>query len=618
MHRRSFLKLSVLAPLASGLALGEASARVAPVARVPEGRPHRFGFGRREFLLDGAPFQILSGEMHPARIPRAYWRHRIRMAKAMGLNTIAIYLMWNAIEPEPGRYDFSGRNDFVHFVRLCQDEGMWVYLRPGPYVCAEWDYGGLPPYLLRQNDIRVRSKADPRYMAAVRRLIGEYAQRIAPLMAPAGGPVLMLQLENEYASFGHDRAYLQAIRDCWRAHGIDGPFSLSDGLAQIRTQQTYLEGTALGLDGDTDFAAGQAIAGEAPVWMGEGYPGWLTHWGDPNFASGDFTDTLRRLLAERRSFNLYVVHGGSNFGFTAGANAKSDGSQFQPVITSYDYGAPISERGEATAAFHRFRGLIAEVGGRAAPAIPALPRQIRWDAITPEPHASLWDNLPAPREVVDPQANELLFGQDHGLVLYRRALPAGPAATLRLEGVHDYANVLLDGRPLGAISRVQAMGVHSNSSLPLPALAGAGRLDVLVDSFGHVGYGGDTTDRKGLLGPTHLADERLRGWQAFSLPLDDGFLAGLRPVVSDPLRPGLFFKASLSLDETGDCYLDMGRWHKGYVWVNGRLLGRYWNLGPQQRLYCPGPWLRAGDNEVLVFDLHRTVAAPIRSAATLG
>jgi beta-galactosidase len=275
MHRRDFLRLTALTPLAalSSHIVAGTMARDVTIDRQPDGKPHRFDLSAQHFLLDGKPFQIRSGEMHPIRIPAEYWRHRIRMAKAMGLNTIAVYLMWNALESEPGVFDLkTGRRDFVRFIELCQQEGMWVYLRPGPYVCAEWDFGGLPPYLLRQPDICVRTWSDPHYAQAVGRYLDAIAPAIAPLMAKRGGPILMMQIENEYASFGHDLGYLEQLRTMWRERGIDGPFSISDGLAQIQKQRTYLPGAALGLDGDTDFAAAQAIAGEAPVWVGEGYP----------------------------------------------------------------------------------------------------------------------------------------------------------------------------------------------------------------------------------------------------------------------------------------------------------------------------------------------------------
>jgi len=620
MLRRDFIRL---AALISGLGRlmdvrADVSTRVQAIEPWPDGRTHRFAFDAQQFTLDGKPFQIRSGEMHPIRIPAEYWRQRIRMAKAMGLNTIAVYVMWNALESDPGVFDLkSGSRDFVHFIELCQQEGLWVYLRPGPYVCAEWDFGGLPPYLLRGPDIRVRSKDDTHYMQAVRRYIDAVAPHIAPLMASRGGPILMLQVENEYASFGHDLAYLELLRTIWREHGIEGPFSISDGLSQLQKQGTYLPGAALGLDGDTDFAGAQAIAGDRPVWVGEGYPGWLTHWGDQDFQRGDYADTLRQLLEQRRSFNLYVVHGGSNFGFGAGANAKGDYSNFEPVITSYDYGAPINEHGEATADYHRFRELIGKHVAHRLPAIPATPPTIRMPVLISQPYASLWDNLPPGKSVTTPQSNEQLLAQDHGMVLYRKRLREG--GQLSIDGLRDYATVFRDGRYIDYLSRVQKPGIRTESTVELPAAASGevGQLDILVDSFGHVGYGQAMLDRKGIVGSVHLDHRALQDWEVHGLPLDDAYIASLKPLRTTPTRPGLFFKATFELERTGDSYLDMSAWDKGYLWVNRRLLGRYWRIGPQQRLYCPASWLREGMNEILVLDLHRTLALPIHGFDSL-
>ncbi|MEY2170119.1 MULTISPECIES: beta-galactosidase [unclassified Rhodanobacter] len=619
MQRRDFLRLSALAPLAALSLRVDAGQRPAGgfVERAPDGRSHRFELSAQQFLLDGKPFQIMSGEMHPIRIPAEYWRQRIRMARALGLNTIAIYLMWNALEAEPGVFDLTtGSRDFAKFIRICQEEGMWVYLRPGPYICGEWDFGGLPPYLLRHPHIKVRDKDDPDYMAAVRRYIAAVAPVVKPLLAENGGPILMVQVENEYASFGKDLGYLEAIQTLWQQHGVHGPFSISDGLGQVRDAKTYLPGTALGLDGDVDFAGAQSIAGEMPVWMGEGYPGWITHWGDKAFARGDFAGTLAKLLAEGRSFNLYVVHGGTNFGFGAGANAHNDYSHFEPVITSYDYGAPIDEHGAPTADYHAFRKLIAAHTKAPLPELPAVPAMVGFDAITPQPHSALWDNLPTAKRVEQPQANELLFGQGEGMVLYRRPLKGG--GELALGNARDYATVFHGGQYVDYVSRMQHPTLRAGDQVRLPASKGETPLEILVDSFGHVGYGQAMADRKGLVGEVQLDGKPLSGWEAVSLPLDERWVAGLKPLRGKPSRPGVFFKGTIKLAQAGDCYLDMADWAKGYLWINGHLLGRYWNLGPQQRLYCPASWLRAGDNEVLVFDLHRIEGAAIRSAAALS
>ena len=624
MQRRDFLRFALLTPIATAITVAEGETSLKPSSEpIPDGHAHRFELGRRQFLLDGAPFQIRSGEMHPARIPAEYWPHRIRMAKAMGLNTISIYLMWNYFESEPGVFDFTTeRRDFVRFIKLCQQEGMWVYLRPGPYVCAEWDLGGLPAYLLRDPSIRVRTKDDARYMQAVQRYMAAVGPKLAPLMAANGGPILMVQIENEYASFGHDREYLLRLRTMWQAHGIDGPFSIADGLGEIQKAGTYVPGAALGLDGDTDFAAAQVIAGEAPVWVGEGYPGWLTHWGDLDFQRGNYAATLRRLLAEGRSFNMYVVHGGTNFGFTAGANARNDYADFEPVITSYDYGAPINERGEPTPDYHRFRALIAAHVPHAIPDLPPVPPTVMFPEVIARPFASLWDNLPLPSRLVKkPDPNEILFAQNQGMVVYRKTLLSG--GMLNFEGLRDYGTVFSDGKYLDYVSRVNKPGLHVKHYVDIPPPAnGAGTtVEVLVDSFGHVGFGQAMYDFKGIVGAVTLDGEELHDWQAHSLPMDEAYVSGLPEMDGrsrSTLRPGMFFKAIVKLDRVGDCYIDMSDWDKGYLWVNGKLLGRYWRIGPQQRLYCPAPWLARGHNELLVFDMHRVMPTAIRCSERLS
>ncbi|MEW5302744.1 MAG: hypothetical protein WDW36_005494 [Sanguina aurantia] len=300
----------------------------------------------------------------------------------------------------------------------------------------------------------------------------------------------------------------------------------------------------------------------------------------------------------------------------AAALAESAGETApQAVITSYDYGAPINEHGAPTTAYHAFRAAIGKSLGRGLPSMPPTPTMKAWPPITAQPWASVWDNLPQPRAVAQPSPNELVFGQDHGMVLYRKSIPAGLG--LEINGVHDYATVFTDGHYLDAISRVDKPGLPTTSKISLPAAAKNGCvLDILIDGFGHVGYGHDTTDRKGLTGAVSLDKQRLTDFDAYSIPLDAGYMRTLKP--SRQLdRPGIFFRAVLHLDAAHDSYIDMSAWDKGYLWVNGHLLGRYWHIGPQQRLYCPASWLGRGDNEILVLDMHRTSPASLRGVATL-
>ncbi|GAA1905978.1 beta-galactosidase [Streptantibioticus ferralitis] len=643
MDRRRFLAVAGLSPLAA-MAVTANPAFASEPGRTTK---HAFGFATdgSGFLLDGRPFQIRSGEMHPARIPVQYWRHRIRMAKAMGLNTVSIYIMWNHIEERPGIFDFhTDRRNVEAFIRLCQAEGMWVLLRPGPYVCGEWDLGGIPPYLLRNPDIqlRVRSAADPHYMAAVKRYFGQLIQRVKPLMISQGGPVLMVQIENEYGSYGSDAAYLEELRQLWIRGGIDGPFYTEDGLGQVEANHTNVRGGAIALSGGDpgSIAAARTAFPAVPAMAGEVYPGWLTHWGDNTFqgADSDVSASLDGFMKGGLSFNLYMVHGGTSFGFFAGANADDLSGNYQPDITSYDYNAPITEQGAPTPRYHKYRTVI---GGHLGTPLPTPPPAVPTittpggPPIVPRPYASLWDNLPKPlptAQTVDPRPFEM-YGQNSGFVLYRKRLPGYTGGTLDIRWVHDYATVFVNGAYQGGFSRpdipagvATALNVTTRNAplklRPSGAPASAPQLDILVEGMGRTNYGHAMVDRKGILESVSLLDAgsqtgMLTGWEVCLLPMDDDFVRSLKPRISDPRRPGLFFRADIRLDSVGDTYVDMSQWTKGVVWVNGHNLGRYWEIGPQHRLYCPAPWLRRGTNQVLVFDMHQTKSQPITLERTL-
>ncbi|MCA7946451.1 beta-galactosidase [Burkholderia vietnamiensis] len=642
MNRRNFLLAAALSPLFSSCSRDLAARKFQPRSILSgptpnDGNTHSLTFGDDgiTFLLDGKPYQIRSGEMHPPRIPREYWRHRIQMAKAMGMNTVAVYVMWNFHETSEGTFEFdTDERDVEAFIRLCHEEGMWVLLRPGPYICGEWDLGGLPAYLLAHDDIQLRvgSHQDPRYMAAAKRYIAELAPRIKPLMSVAGGPILMLQIENEYATYGKDVTYLEEIRESWVQSGIPGPFFTDDGVKQLQESRTALEGCAIALSGPKahDVANICEVFPGSTVMGGELYPGFFTHWGDREFqgAKSDISRELEDFMRYGISFSIYVIHGGTNFGYSAGANIDSKTGEYQPDITSYDYNAPIDEQGRATDAYSKYRSLIQARLDTLLPDVPA-PRptiDLSGDyALRPYLYASIWDNLPAAVATQDdsrPKPMEY-HRQTSGFILYRKTDMPSTAGALTLQDVHDYATVFANGSYIGGVTRAkmprylaEGLGVVPNGDR-LAVARGASVLDVLVEGMGRVNYGDDLIDRKGITEAARLDGSELRGWQTYSLPMDPDFVEALRPACTDPHRPGLFFKASLMLNDIGDTFLDMRQWIKGVVWVNGRNIGRYWNVGPQFRLFCPAPWLRKGYNEVTIFDLHQITPAPIdlRSSA---
>ncbi|MBU2655281.1 beta-galactosidase [Acidomonas methanolica] len=581
---------------------------------LPDGRPHAFTLHRDGFRLDGTPFQIRSGEMHPIRIPRSEWPARIAMAKAMGLNTIAIYLMWNTLEYAPGQFDLTtDRRDFRTFLTLCQQAGLWVSLRPGPYVCGEWDFGGLPAWLLYDGDIRVRSM-DPAFLAAAGRYIATIAQAVRPFMADRGGPILMTQIENEYASFGGDPAYTAWTRDTWRRYGVTRACTTADGLVQLREKRTILPSCAIGLDGDYELDKARDLASETPLWISEAYPGWLTHWGEKSMATVDFVPDFRKILDQNASFNLYVVHGGTNFGFGAGANARRDGSQFQPVITSYDYDAPIDEAGRATPKYHILRAMIARATGRPAPAVPPDPPVLGFAPVMARAAGSLWDIPGEPVRMRDPVSMERALRQPSGMALYRCVIPAGRGGPLRLPPVHDDARLFLDGTDIGTLSRLfPAKTPPVIAPSPHPR-----RLDILVDSFGHIGFGPAMGDRKGLDGPVTLGGMPLEHWTILGLPLDATQRAQATRRPPTPGHPAGLYRATFDMPGIGGTYLDLSEWKKGYVWVNGHALGRFWSIGPQQHLFCPAEFLHLTGNDLLVLDRHATTAAHVRGLTTLS
>jgi beta-galactosidase len=576
---------------------------------------HVFSFHEHEFLLDGKPFQIISGEMHPARIPREYWRHRIRMAKAMGCNTIAVYLFWNYHESAPGIWDFrTGNHDIAAFIRICKEEKMWVLLRPGPYVCAEWDWGGLPFYLLKVPDIKVRCM-DPRYMSAVKRYVARVATEVASLQCDHGGPILMTQVENEYGSYGNDRTYLETLSKLWREQGITVPFYTADGPTDFMLEAGSLPGCAIGLDSggsDGDFGHAEKQDPHVPAFSSETYPGWLTHWKEPwqRPDTGGILKDMRYLLSHKRSFNLYVVHGGTNFGFTAGANAFTP-VQFQPDITSYDYDAPIDEQGNATVKYYALRKLIGEYATDKLPEPPAAIPSMEVAPFTLEPYTSVWDHLPA--AVYSPQPRPMEdYDQHSGLILYRTKLIGHKSGTLTITEPHDYALVFLNGKLVDTVYRD-----GGKWSVKLPASDVKDPvLEILVEGMGHINFAQYMIDRKGITDRVSLNGMTLMNWEIFSLPLKDSAIAGLKGTVGGS-KEGIYFKGSFELRATADTYFDMSGFRKGVVWVNGHNLGRYWYVGPQQRLYCPASWLRKGKNSMVVLDLHQQAAVTVKGRRTL-
>ncbi len=551
------------------------------------------------FLLDGKPFIIHSGEIHYIRVPHEYWRERLHTVHAMGLNTVCTYIFWNAHEPEPGQWDFAGDKNVAEFVRTAQREGLNVLIRPGPYVCSEWDFGGLPAWLLKDPDIRVRCM-DPQYMKAVKRYINRLAKELVPLQIDRGGPIIMVQVENEYGSYGNDTAYTRTIARYLREAGFTVPFYTSDGPAKSLLEA----GTIPGIVPVVNFGGGakgafrelEAFRTAIPEMCGEYWCGWFTHWGDSLWGTADTKNQLEEIawmVNSGKSFNLYMAHGGTNFGWMAGANYTK---AFEPDVTSYDYDAPIDETGRPRAKYFAIRRVLAEdtVGMSPSPPRPLIgvgPVQLQQSAL-------LLENLPRAVRTAQIYSMEH-FGQSYGYILYRTTLIGPRSGTLTITEPHDLALVMLDGTIIGTVDRTKG---HTSIEIP-QADRKSSRLDILVCALGRVNFGAHLLDRKGITERVTLNGITLMNWNVYTLPFEGSYRGAIRYHTVDTLPLPAFYRGMFSLTKTGDTFLDMSSWGEGVVWVNGKNIGRFWNAGPQHKLYVPGVWLREGTNEVVVFDM---------------
>jgi beta-galactosidase len=566
--------------------------------------PHTLELQNGKFQLDRHPFQILAGEVHYARIPRARWRQAMQMARAMGLNTVTTYVFWNLHEPEPGHFDFAGQNDLAAFLKIAQQEGLYVVLRPGPYICAEWDFGGYPAWLLKDRTTVVRS-LDPKFTKPAADWFQHLGAVVKPFLLANGGPIIAVQVENEYGSFGQDHEYMQAIHQLVVDSGMGGTsehptllYTADGGVQQPNGSLPDLPAAVNFGPGDAqqETARLRAFRPNGPLWVGEYWAGWFDHWG----SNHEVTNTDKQvaeyesLLRQGYSINLYVLWGGTSFGWMNGAN--SNGKDYQPDVTSYDYDAPISERGEPREKYFKLRDAIRRVTGVEPPPVPPISAAVAYLIRPADESASLWDNLPTPISSARLMTMEEI-GQSYGYILYTTHLDASQSGSLVLDGLHDYACVFLDRILAGVLDR--RLG---QTSLDIPAAAKGRELAILVENTGRINYNIVLrNESKGILNGVQLAGTQLTGWSIFSFPMDHPEkLHYRRSSCSGPC----FFRTSLVAPSAAqDTFLDTTPIRKGFAWVNGVPLGRAWNAGPQASLFIPGSWLREGQNSLVILDL---------------
>uniref|UniRef100_A0A8C7VFP3 Beta-galactosidase n=1 Tax=Oncorhynchus mykiss TaxID=8022 RepID=A0A8C7VFP3_ONCMY len=492
-----------------------------------------------QFTLEGETFRILGGSVHYFRVPRAYWRDRLMKMKACGINTLTTYVPWSLHQPERGVFHFQTELDLEAYINLAAEVGLWVILRPGPYICSELDLGGLPSWLLRDESMRLRT-THPGFAEAVNTFFDKLIPKVVPLQFKKGGPIIAVQLENEYGSFAMDNTYMPFIKEALQSRGINELLLTSDNHEGLK------EG---GVTGGTP---------NSPMMVMECWTGWFDAWGDLHHV---LAQEGRVILRRGMSINLYMFHGGTNFGFMSGALTNPI---YKALITSYDYDAPLSESGEYTPKYHLLRDLFSQY------------------------HSKLITKLNMENLPVN-SGN----GQSYGYTLYETIITSGGSLKSG-DNVRDRALVFVDRHYIGIFK-------HQNLEL-----AEKRTLSLLVENCGRVHYGKALDkQRKGLVGDILLNNSPLRDFTIYSLDMKTSFIDRFAPWMSlphVPSFPGFFLGRMFTYGYPSDTFVKLPGWGKGVVFINGLNLGRHWYIGPQQTLYLPGPFLNSGVNQVIVFE----------------
>lgn len=582
---------------------------------------HTFEIKDGHFVYDGKPTEIISGEMHYPRIPHQYWRHRMQMLKALGLNAVATYVFWNTHEPEPGKWDFSGDKNLAEYIKIAGEEGLMVILRPGPYVCAEWEFGGYPWWLQNVEGMELR-RDNEQFLKHTKIYLERLYKEVGHLQITKGGPIIMVQAENEFGSYvsqrkdiplEEHRRYNAKIVQQLKDVGFDVPSFTSDGSWLF--EGGAVPGALPTANGESNIenlkkVVNQYNGGQGPYMVAEFYPGWLAHWVEPHpqVAATNIARQTEKYLQNDVSINYYMVHGGTNFGFTSGANYDKK-HDIQPDLTSYDYDAPISEAGWVTPKFDSIRNVIKKYVKYDIPEAPAAIPLIEIPSIKLTKVADMLEVAGRQKAIQNnqPMTFEQL-NQGYGYVLYSRRFNQPISGKLEIEGLRDYALVYVNGEKVGELNRY-----FKNYSMDIDIPFNS-TLEILVENMGRINYGAEIVhNKKGIISPVKINDNIIEGdWEMYQLPMSevpvldkmnkadvhDNVASSTKSLVGRPV----VYKGTFNLSETGDTFIDMEDWGKGIIFINGVNIGRYWKVGPQQTLYIPGVWLKKGQNEILIFE----------------
>ncbi|RAV19912.1 glycoside hydrolase family 35 protein [Paenibacillus contaminans] len=586
------------------------------------------------FMLDGKPIQLISGAIHYFRVVPEYWRDRLLKLKACGFNTVETYVAWNIHEPKEGQFNFEGIADIVRFIEIAGELGLHVIVRPSPYICAEWEFGGLPAWLLADSNIRLRCYHKP-FLDKVDAYYDVLLPKLKPLLCTNGGPVIAMQIENEYGSYGNDVKYLQHLQNSMIERGIDVLLFTSDGPTDVMIQggtvPGVLETVNFGSRPEEAFEKLKEYQKDQPLMCMEFWNGWFDHWGEQHHTrdSADVANVLDKMLGAGASVNFYMFHGGTNFGFWNGANCLPK-ENFEPTITSYDYDVPVGEAGDITDKFHAVREIVGKYVELGELELPPPIKKKGYGRVAFDQKADLFESLndlSAPIQATCPEPMEKL-GQAYGFIMYTTQV-SGPRGSheLVLQDVHDRALIFLNGEYKGVIERRKDW----TGKIMLEIPAEGATLGILVENMGRTNYGAFLKDYKGITEGVKFGYQFLYHWTIHTLPLDDlkgltfGALSsgtaspfttlaaaeeacGPEGCAIDPYAKGepAFYRATFTVDEPCDTFLSTAGWTKGVVYINGFNIGRYWERGPQKTMYVPGPLLLEGENEIVIFELHGT------------
>ena len=563
------------------------------------------------FYADGKKTVIYSGAMHYFRVLPEYWHDRLSKLKACGFNTVETYMCWNLHEPKKGQFDFSGRLDIRRYIETARKLGLYVILRPGPYICAEWDAGGFPAWLLADENLRLRCN-DAVYLSHVRDYIARVMEEVGDLQCTEGGPIIAMQVENEYGSYGNDKTYLAALKGIMEECGAKVLLFTSDGTCPYMLAGGSTPGALVTVNFGSNvagsFAALKEVQKDAPEMCTEFWCGWFDHFGEKHHTRG-YKSVLKEVeafLDRGASFNFYMFHGGTNFGFTAGANYAK---RYQPTVTSYDYCALLNEYGGYTPAYHAVRDLMWSKQGVKPPVLPHEPETQDIGKVSLTECTGLMEN----EDTVGVKHRSALplsmekYGQNFGLILYRTVLP-GDYGTgfVSVRDVRDLAHVYVNGERRRTFRRIDEGGLifklTGKHAFLAQGMKKGDEIAVLVDAMGRVNYGEKLCDRKGI-SAVMFNNQTLMDFDVTSFPLDNlEKLDWSRGAAKFPK----FFRGTFTARRKAECFVRFDGFTKGYIWVNGFNLGRFWNVGPQRALYLPGALLHTDrPNEIVVLELAR-------------